>query len=82
MGYFIEDHEDTMDRLSVGRATDGDQMLAYNALHEADLYEDVYGQVAEIIEPFVNRMTRPNGELPASVVDSVRILVDFWVKNK
>lgn len=82
MSYFVDDHEDTMDRLSVGKATEGDQLLVFNQLHHADLYEDVYDQLTDMIEPYVQRGERPNGQLPASVVSSMQILLNFWLENK
>lgn len=82
MTYFVDDHEDTMGRLYTGTATEGDQLLVYNQLHHADLYEDVYDQLTELIEPFVQRGERPNGQLPASVVHSVEFLLKFWQENK
>lgn len=82
MTYFVDDNEDIMDRLNIGEATKDDQLLVYNQLHYADIYEDVYDQLTDIIEPFVNRGIRPDGELPASVVHSVEFLVKFWNEHK
>lgn len=48
-----------------------------------DVYEDVYTSIADMIEPYVLREgIRPGGVLPASVHDSVAILLDHWVKTR
>ncbi|MGV6483205.1 hypothetical protein ACTUVJ_000245 [Stenotrophomonas indicatrix] len=45
--------------------------------------EDVYCAIADMIEPYVQREgINPNGELPASVHDSVSILLDHWLKTR
>lgn len=72
---WIDEHSDTLDRLLAGKATEGDQMIVANHLQECDLYEDVYGQLCDMIEPHVSRAYQ-DGWLPASVVDSMRYLLD------
>lgn len=48
-------------------------------LTETAFYEDVYGQLTEMLEPHVQREgTNPNGTLPASVVESMSILLESW----
>lgn len=81
-GYFVEDHADIMERLRAGTATAADQILAANALQEADQYEDAYHFCTEQIEPYVQRAERPNGLLPASLCDSVAVLLEFWNANR
>lgn len=81
-GYFVEDHADIMERLRAGTATAADQILAANALQEADQYEDAYHFCTEQIEPYVQRAERPNGLLPASLCDSVTMLLEFWNENR
>ncbi len=45
--------------------------------------EDVYCAIADMIEPYVQREgINPEGVLPASVHDSVAILLDHWVKTR
>jgi len=80
-GYFIEDHADIMERLAAGTATADDQKKAAAALNEADLYEDVYQNCTNKIEPYVERAGQA-GDLPASLCDSVDILLEFWLANK
>ncbi len=49
----------------------------------ASVEEDVYCAIADMIEPYVQREgSNPNGELPASVHDSVAILLDHWAKTR
>ena len=76
--FWLDENEDTMSRLCVGRATEGDQMLAFNQLERCDIYEDVYAQLCDIIEPHVIRDGK-SGFLPASVVDSMQVLLDFYL---
>lgn len=38
------------------------------------IFEDVYWQIADVIEPYTDREGRP-GWLPASIVDSVKMLI-------
>lgn len=52
-GYFIEDRADIMARLRDGTATPEDQRLAALALEECDLYQDVYTNLSDMIEPYV-----------------------------
>lgn len=81
-GYFVEDHADIMERLAAGTATAEDQRLAAAALHEADIYQDVYNNCTDKIEPYIERVTRPDGDLPASLCDSVDMLLEFWLANR
>lgn len=41
------------------------------------IYEDVYGQLAEMLEPYIEREGKP-GHFPPSIVDSVRILLESF----
>lgn len=44
---------------------------------------DTYWAVADMIEPHVKREgVNPDGDLPASVHDSVQILLDHWLRTK
>lgn len=81
-GYFIEDHADIVAALEAGTATAEQQKLAAAALQEADLYQDVYNNCTDKIEPHVLRAGKFDGELPASLCDSLDILLEFWNKNK
>lgn len=81
-GYFIEDHEDIMERLEAGTATAADQKLIAAELYESDIYHDSYNFCTEQIEPFVARPHNPDGELPASVGESLGMLLEFWNANK
>lgn len=81
-GYFIEDHADIMKRLEAGVATAEDQKKIFDELQEADLHADVYNNLTSKIEPYVCRMTRPDGTLPSSVCDSMDILLEFWLKHR
>lgn len=50
---------------------------------EESVEEDVYCAIADMIEPYVLRDgINPEGVLPASVHDSVAILLDHWVKTR
>ena len=50
--------------------------VIYKAISEhLPIYEDVYDQCSSIIEPYVARPHRPDGMLPGSVVDSLRLLL-------
>lgn len=50
---------------------------------EQSVEEDVYCAIADMIEPYVQREgINPNGALPASVHDSVAILLDHWLKTR
>jgi DNA-binding XRE family transcriptional regulator len=76
-GYFIEDYADIMERLSTGTATKADQHIVFNALEAADVHADVYTQIANMISPMV--VAEPmKCKLPASVVESFQILLEFW----
>lgn len=81
-GYFIEDHADIMARLKTGTATPDDQKKILAELQEADLHADVYNNLTSKIEPYVCRITRPDGTLPSSVCDSMDILLEFWLKHR
>lgn len=70
----------------VGRERMRPQRLTDDAVAEAiykaigehlPIYEDVYDQCSEIIEPHVARPHRPDGMLPGSVVDSLRLLLNY-----
>ena len=73
--------EDTIERLLLGKATSGDQLLSANALQQLDVCGDVYIHIADMIEPYVERFGK-RGELPASVTDSFDIIFKFWLANK
>jgi hypothetical protein len=64
-------------RMRVQHPTDSEAAnVIYRAISEhLPIYEDVYDQVSELIEPFVARPYRKDGTLPASVVESVRALL-------
>lgn len=64
-------------RMQVERPTDAEAANAiYRAISEhLPIYEDVYDQVSELIEPLVARPHRPDGALPASVVGAVGVLL-------
>jgi hypothetical protein len=64
-------------RMQVERPTDAEAAYAiYRAISEhLPIYEDVYDQVSELIEPLVARPHRPDGALPASVVGAVGVLL-------
>lgn len=81
-GYFIEDHPEIMDRLQLGKATADDQKKIAAALYDADVYEDVYMNCTSKIEPYVERAGKPDGELPASLCDSLDILLEFWNEHR
>lgn len=81
-GYFVEDNADIMARLGAGTATAEQQKLAASALMEADTYQDSYFYCADQIEPYTARPHRPDGGLPASVGESLTILLEFWNRNK
>lgn len=50
---------------------------------EENVAADTYWTVAEMIEPYVRREgLNPDGTLPASVHDSVAILLEHWVKTR
>ncbi len=50
---------------------------------EESVEADVYCAIADMIEPYVQREgVNPDGVLPASVHDSVAILLDHWVKTR
>lgn len=50
---------------------------------EENVAADTYWTVAEMIEPHVQRDgINPDGALPASVHDSVSILLDHWLKTR
>ncbi|WP_313217467.1 hypothetical protein [Stenotrophomonas sp.] len=50
---------------------------------EENVAADTYWTVAEMIEPYVRREgLNPDGALPASVHDSVAILLEHWVKTR
>lgn len=76
---------DTFCRLDDGRnakATESDIELVRSFIERSDdeeesVAEQAYWEVAEMIEPFTDREGRP-GALPASVVESVGILMDEW----
>ena len=68
-----------------------DEQLASNIIHaiseELGIYEDVYDQLTEAIEPYVRESppgsSHPNPfELPASVVGAMNILLAHWVATK
>lgn len=81
-GYFIEDHEDIMKRLEAGTATAADQAKAASELYDSDIYHDSYNFCTDQIEPYTARPHRPDGELPASVGESLGLLLEFWNANK
>lgn len=74
--YWGEIQSDTLERLLVGTATEGDQMLAHNLIDEVSVYYDIYNDFVDLIDPFVAA-----GQLPASVHDSMRILLEHWGKT-
>lgn len=49
---------------------------------EDSVAESAYWSAVEIIEPYVQRLERPSGALPASLVESVQILLDHWLATK
>ncbi|MBA0223233.1 hypothetical protein D7U74_16935 [Stenotrophomonas maltophilia] len=50
---------------------------------EESVEADVYCAIADMIEPYVQREgINPDGVLPASVHDSVAILLEHWVKTR
>lgn len=49
---------------------------------EESVAEGAYWCATEIIEPYVQRLERPTGELPASLVESVQFLLDHWLATK
>ena len=68
-----------------------DEQLASNIIgaisEELGIYEDVYDQLTEAIEPYVcgspPGSSHPNPfELPASVVGAMNILLAHWVATK
>lgn len=71
-------------RMRVEHPTD---QVAAEAIYQAisehlPIYEDVYDQLSEMIEPHVSRLHQPDGWLPASVVDSVRLLLEQAVESR
>lgn len=77
--------EDSIDRLMVGKGTEGDQMLAVAALEEAAIYADLYSEFTDQIEPFVQRMYKAGGEdmpLPASLHGAFNIFFDHWLADQ
>lgn len=60
-----------------------DKTIAARQPVEQSVEEDVYCAIADMIEPYVQREgINPNGALPASVHDSVAILLDHWLKTR
>lgn len=46
------------------------------------IYEDVYEQLADMIEPYVSRDgTNEDGAFPASVVETVQILLEHYLRS-
>lgn len=79
---WIDGNEDLMGRLLLGKATEGDQLQAHNHIEACDIYEDIYGQLCELIEPYVQRnATNPNGKLPASVVEGFGVVFREWADH-
>lgn len=79
---FIEANEDLMGRLLIGKATEGDQLQVHNHIEACDIYEDVYGQLCDMIEPYVQRQySNPDGKLPASVVEGFGIVFREWLQR-
>jgi hypothetical protein len=72
--------EDSLGRLYVGRATEGDQLQAYNAIMECQVFADMYGEFKEKISPHVS--DKGASELPASVTDSFGVIFDHWLATK
>lgn len=49
---------------------------------EMGIYEDVYDQITDMIEPYVQReYINPNGTLPASVVGATQMMLEHWIKK-
>lgn len=48
---------------------------------QQDIYEDVYYQLAGMIEPYVSRPTNPDGPLPASVTEALQIVFQHWLES-
>lgn len=67
-------------RMSVEKRQDVEvASLIYTAITEhLPVYEDVYDQLSEMIEPYVNRPYRLDAPLPASVVDSMGFLLKAY----
>lgn len=66
-----------LDAMRDGPEEVGEQMAerVYKAISEAlPIYEDVYDQCCDLIEPYVERPGKP-GFLPGSVVESMRLLL-------
>lgn len=71
-------------RMSVHAQTDAafaDEIYREISEH-LPVYEDVYDQLGEIIEPHVRRPYRPDAPLPASVVDSVGFLLREYLASQ
>lgn len=68
-----------MEALAAALAATGKQQVG----EEVSVEEDVYCSIADMIEPYVQREgTNPDGPLPASVHDSVKIIFDHWLKTR
>jgi hypothetical protein len=79
-GAWIDNNDDLLERLITGKATEGDQLQAHNHIHDCDIYEDVYGQLCDLMEPYVKRAFRPDGVLPASIVEGFGIVFREWAE--
>jgi hypothetical protein len=58
-------------------------MLIFKLENQLGIYEDIYEQIVEMIEPQVQReWINPNGEFPASVVGTVQLLLEHYRKSE
>lgn len=72
--------EDSLARLYVGQATSGDQLLAHNAIFEAQCFADMYIDFKHMLDPYVS--LGQESELPASVIESFGVIFDHWLATK
>lgn len=73
-----------LEALQNGTEDVGPEMASrvYAALSDLlPIYEDVYDQCCDVLEPYVQRQGKQGGDLPASVVESLKILLDERVKR-
>jgi hypothetical protein len=73
-GSWVEANSNLLDSLAQGVASASSQKAAALYVQECAIYEDVYEQLCEMVEPHVTRPGQ-SGWLPASVVDSVGLLL-------
>ena len=73
-----------LDLIKESMAKGDDANELYSVIMEIlPIYEDVYQQLCEMIEPHVGRgHHKEEGQLPASVIDSMSILLKFWSDAK